>query len=389
MAEIKVKVTGDNSGFKRAMVEASASSRAFAGQARENISGVGDTLSKIAGQSGFGKFATLLGLGGIGGAVVAFGASLVSAVKGGVEQFEKLENATARAASAFGNKGIAFQLKEWAQQNAGALPPDELISAATKIRESGPNISLEKAQDVTTQLRGASAYTGESLGDLAELYAKGQSHDFTNLGRMFRSNPGLREIFKEDLPEFPDIDKASTAGQITPEIFDRVLAKENAAGGRFQQARQDQSGTLSSTVGRLQVAINKVEEAIGEGLAPALKSVTQELTHDFGSLSSQAKAFGENIGKAIDNIDKILNSPAIKLLTKEGGAERGIALNAAGKVGDLFNALADATQGRVTLPANKEGSPSGFQEMKDSLHRAVFNLEDSSKTLKDVVSPKQ
>jgi len=388
MPEIKVKISGDNSGFNRAMKDASSTSRAFAGEVKSEVAGVTDVLTKVAGGSGFGKLASLLGAGGLAGAAVSFGVALVGAVKGGVDAFEKLETAQARASAAFGSKGMAFQLKEWAKQNAGSLAPEDLVGAATAIKEGGgKQMSMEEAQTRTMQLRGAAAYTGSSLGEMADLYAKGLSHDFTNLGRMFRSNSGLREIFKEDLPEVPDLDKAATKGEITPEMFNRVLAKESAPGGAFAQARQEQGGTLSVTVAKLQVAIGQVEETIGEGLAPALKALTADLTKDLGGASAQAKIFGEAIGKGVENIEKILHSPAIEMLLKAGGAERGVAMQGLSKIGDFFNGTADIIAAKFH-DTNQDGSAKNtFKEMKDALHQSVFNLKDTTQTLKDVVNP--
>src|SRR5271166_3609908 len=92
MAEIKVRITGDNADFKKKLEESAAESRLMAAEMHEQFSKVKETVVDIAGESGLGKISQMLGAGGLAGAAVAFGSSLVEGIKSAIEETAKLQS---------------------------------------------------------------------------------------------------------------------------------------------------------------------------------------------------------------------------------------------------------------------------------------------------------
>src|SRR5208282_219419 len=94
MPEIKVRLTGDNADFKKKLEESSAESRAMAAEMKAQFGEVREKAAEIAGENGLG------GIGNIlkdltGGAVIAFGAALLSAVVDAVKEAGKMQSLVA------------------------------------------------------------------------------------------------------------------------------------------------------------------------------------------------------------------------------------------------------------------------------------------------------
>lgn len=387
MANIEVTVEGNVNPFKQAMKQASAASREFAEEAVEHVGKVGNGLKAVAGETGFGSLLKLVGAAGLGGAAIQFGINLVNGVKAAISAAGEMEKVMARASTAFG-EGAAFEIKEWAERTAGGMDPKELISAATKIKNSGDGLTPEKAITVTDQLRGAAAFTGESLEDLSDMYAKGQSHDFTNLGRLFRSQPALRTIFKQDLPEFSDIDKAATKGEITPEIFDRVLAKESAPGGRFANARFNMSQTLGAKEAKANVQAEKLQEAFGEGTMVGLKKVLDDLTTNLPVLTGQAKALGEMFGKIIANAEgasRIImgNNPNQNPVQRLDEVNDNMIKGFNDWLGGIWHNITTGTAG------SNGAAPGSNEQMAAAMGRTADHLEDVAQGAAKAFNPRE
>ena len=242
MAEIKVKLSGDNSDFKRKLAEASAESRAKAAEMIEHFEGVKESIGEIGSDSGLGRIGGLLT--GLTGGAVAFGAALLTGITKAVGEAMKLDALRVRMGTQLGSQLAGKDLDEFINSILTIGPnKEELMRSAGKLGEA--KWSPEEIKRTLPAIQKLAIGRGLPAEEIAEEIAGGS----VGITRKLEHDPMLRAIMKD----FPGQDpvKALIASAMTP-------------GGRFFNAINDALSSPSGKMASAGVAVAKTTEKAGE-----------------------------------------------------------------------------------------------------------------------------
>jgi len=246
MAEIKVRITGDNADFKKKLEESSAESRLMAAEMREQFNLVKEKVGEVAGENGLGKISHVLGdiIGGPGGAI-AFGAALLGGVVDAVKEAAKFEGIMARLGTQFGSAFMGKEMGEFIESIQTIGPNKEQLAGAAMMLGRG-GMTMEEVKLNLPRLQKLAIGTGEDIGTLAEEFAKGE----VGIPRGLQRNVDIRAAAQQ-YGERPAID---------------LLRLMTDPGGKYFNAIQDQLDTPGGKLGQLGVNFGKTTERVGAAI---------------------------------------------------------------------------------------------------------------------------
>ena len=231
--------------------------------------------------------------GTVGKLVGAFAA--IQAAKFVFFKTAELETQTKSLQVLTGSLGNAKNIIKELQQ-FGAVTPftsSELIETAKRLKAFG--FETEKIVDVTKRLGDIAGATGADLGGIAtafgQIQAKGrlQGEELLQLQERGVDLQGtLRKEYDLTAEEFQ---KALSKGQIGADAVTFALEKLTEKGGKYADGAIAQSDTLNGKLSTLVDGIDTIARALGEVLAPSLKSVF-DLAIDTVNAINQAMAAG-------------------------------------------------------------------------------------------------
>src|SRR5271165_2775375 len=132
MAEIKVRITGDNADFKKKLEESSAESRLMAAEMRAQFGEIKEAAGDIAGEAGLGKIGGMLS--NLTGGAVAFGAALLGGVLDTAKEFMKMESLITQLGTRAGSQFVGKEMAEWIGSIVSIGPnKEQLIGSAGKL----------------------------------------------------------------------------------------------------------------------------------------------------------------------------------------------------------------------------------------------------------------
>jgi len=134
MAEVKVNIGANVTGFQRGLHEAIEGLNHF----REHAKEVGSEVAKSIGGNDLSKMLGLAGAGGLTAAVAAFGVTLVEAAKKGIEAFSEFEQLTLRLKYNLNDPKLAKPILENIEKSSGAAgSTPERAAAYTTLLQAG------------------------------------------------------------------------------------------------------------------------------------------------------------------------------------------------------------------------------------------------------------
>lgn len=344
MADIHVRIKGDNADFERKLKEASEKTREFAEQVKE----VGTGIAK---EAGFGTMAQLLGAFGIGKAVEEagsmlieaakeFGEQIVDAIKDGLELAGKTEVSRLRFTQLSNHDPAMGQIiddwaKSQAKQSGGDV--DQFREATATLLQAG--IAWGQTPDMIKRLQDVSAGSGIPLTQLTEWWGRGQAEGWENVGRHLREMP----VFESELKkENPNVDLKT----VNQQTLEQMLLRMTTNQGTYAGAGAALAGT---TQGKRKTAADAFEEdleALGEELNTQLKPILGDVIDQLTLLQPAFKMFGDSVAGLAEYIYKIIGRPMLKDLQN-------------GRIPGVTETLSDLMSGRLPFARTAGGSPVG------------------------------
>jgi hypothetical protein len=351
MAKLEAEVTANIGPFEKALSQAAQKAKEFAAQTKD----VGkDIFKETAGGGAF----KMVGLGGAAAAATAFGVAVVEASKEGLQAFGKMEQQVLQLKYNLKDPSVAREVHDWIKQIAlGTDDVDKLQAAFVSLSESG--LGLEESKQMLQDLQAVALKSGSSVDELAEAFRRAKEGGLDageGASRLLKALPGLsREIEKQKTSVSETV--RSDVGRWDPaagvyehmhkaeEEADKILAMTPAdflKSGYFKTANLEQAihamaprgmvaeerQTLEGTQGALDKVIDELKESLGEGLAPAVKQITNALTENLPEIESALKEFGQAVsGEVGVLVDPQKRDRQIRDFGSELGSELGKGLN--------------------------------------------------------------
>jgi len=261
MAEIKVRITGDNADFKKKLEESSAESRLMAAEMHEQFSQVKDKVLDVAGENGLGSIAKILG--GLSTPIAAFGTAIVAAVGEGIKKTLEWQDLVVRTGTLIGSQGAGKEVAEFIEKAAsvGVGPSKDQLMLAYQSMVRG-NISPEDAKQWIPRIQNlAQAHPEIGAPEWGEMIGGGS----VGITRGLMHNEDVRKAM-------------SIYGQNDPL---RALFTLGGPGGLYGNAILDK---LNTTGGQM--------SATGRGVGEALESVGKFLTDPLDAMKARESAKG-------------------------------------------------------------------------------------------------
>jgi hypothetical protein len=347
MARLEAEVSANIGPFERALRQAGAEAREFAAKTAD----IGKDIFKEAAGS---KLTNLLGLAGAGAAATAFGSAVIETAKSSLEAFGHLEKQVLQLKYNLKDPTVAKEIHEWLEQLAqNDEEVDKLHSAFVSLSESGLN--LEKSKEVLQDLQAVALKSGESVESLAEAFRRAKAGGLDageGAAKLLKALPGLStEIEKQialqaraaetgvtpydpvratgglpvkvDKGRAAELRRMSAADFVKSGLLDTSTLERMLHRMAPRQMVAESRETLEGTAGRLGIVIDNLKESFGEGLAPAIKQLTKDLSDNLPKIEESLKAFGEALGKIVSiphviaenrgEIAKVFTSPGFNI----------------------------------------------------------------------------
>jgi len=180
---------------------------------------------------------------------------------------------------------------------------EDLSKSFIKLKAAG----IKPTKELLNIFTNTAAITTDQVGSLeavTDLYARTVSgglglEEIQRLGD--RGVPILR-ILEQELnltrSEISEFGKTAEGAQEIVEAFGRGIQKE------FGTATTDLLGNLNVSFSNLGISVRNVQDKIGQGMSPAVKALTDELTLMFEQNEALAISFGKKLGDAVKSITK-------------------------------------------------------------------------------------
>lgn len=389
MAEIDVKIKGDDSDFKRKLAESGREAQNFSGKIKESFAQVKDGAADMMKEEGLGKIINLFGPAGLAVGVAGFGAALVDAFKEGISSAINFEDKVAHLKLALGvaQGGMAEDIANWAESISGAAGSvDQTTAAFEKLKQAG--MGIEEAKNAVLDLQNAALQTDESFEGLTDAFVEMKSQGEIT-PRFFKEFPAIAAIVKNMLGPGPV--PAPGTKPLSPEAQDeslmaRVKARGGAQwmlqtvlpsispGGMQSQARITAEATELGQLKDLGVQYEAMEREIGTILLPTMKDFTAWLKAEMPVIAEDLKGFAQ----AIENVIHFLGSLAPGFAPVFGpptGPMRGYGQGA--QVGP-----------GVDLSGIWSSFLTTFQENLKPVHTSFLRLDESADKLNRALDPK-
>ena len=329
---LSAKITGDSSGFDKAIQSAEKSASSFE-KKMESISnkakGIGDKLS------GIGKALTV----GVTVPLVAAGKGMINAASDFDENMNKIS-------VAFGDN--AAEVKAWADTatESFGLSMNQALEATSLFGDMATSMGLSQgeAASMSTSLAGLA-------GDLASFKNVGIDQAMTALNGVFTGETeSLKQLgivmTETNLEEF-----AAKTGQVYSEMSqaEKVQLRYNYVMAMSQNAIGDYARTNDGTANSMrtfQASVSNLAIALGQNLLPIVTPLIQKATEmvnafasadpQFQQLVLKIAAIAAVLGPALIVIGQITSSigSVIGVVGKLGGA-----VSKLGGIGSVFTAL--------------------------------------------------
>lgn len=283
----------------------------------------------------------------------------------------------------------AKQMVEQINQFSNATPFDNfaISDAVQKLLAFG--VAGDEVLDHLQAIGDISALTGNSIGEMAELYGKANVQ-----GRLFmedinqltgRGIPIIQQLAKQFGVADSAVRDLVSSGQVTKDNLVRAFRDLTAEGGQFEdgmeQLSQTTAGKFSTMVGVLKSEAAELGQAFLPASSEFLDDITAFLQGDeirasaestadsvAGFLEQMNRGFRFTINHADDVVDAFSGVAA--------GAE--VAFSAAGQAADMFGDLWDSLADGVDAYNELEGRPWDFA---DEFAEATADVKSSDEGL--------
>jgi hypothetical protein len=317
MAEIDVKIKGDDADFKRKLEESALATKEFASFAKEQMLAFKETAADVMGESGFG----LVGKGITGGqvAIVAFGAAIAEAFKKAVEGATEFEKQSKSLGFALGiaRAGMSDDLMKWTESVSGAMGGiDEDVKTFHGL--IGVGMGVEQAKNQLIDIQNVAAKTGSSVEEVGNAIVQMRSRGEIPKG-FFRENTQIAALVKQMLgPEIPKPGEPVPSAEGADEkLMTRVTAKGGAdwflrsvfpmiaPGGMAAGIRSEVESTAAGKWADVQVQFAELAEEVGHELLPSVKDFANELKKDLPEITETLKGFAAGLEQAFEALGKV------------------------------------------------------------------------------------
>lgn len=295
---LSAKITGDSSGYQKAVDEADKSTEQF----QKNTSSLGTRLSGVLSKG------LKVAAGAIAGVSAALGAGAVAGIKynASIEQyqtsFEVMTGSAEKAAE------VVQKLKD-----LGAATPFELpdLAETTKLLMNY-GFTADEAIDRMQMLGDISQGSADKMSRIAMAYGQMSSAGKVSLEdvkQMIEAgfNP-LQEISESTGESMQSLYDRISAGTLSVDEITASMQRATSEGGKYYQSMQKQSQTISGMISTLKdnaqqligEVVQPLTESVGTQLLPAAISAIDELTNAFKTRGTQGLI--EAGGKIISDI---------------------------------------------------------------------------------------
>lgn len=292
MAEINVKIKGDDEDIKRKFRESEAAGAEFAASIKERFKELKESAADIAGETGFGGIKKVLS--GLGG--VAIGATIVEGFKkageAAIQSEKQINQLRLSLPAAF--SGMAESITKWVESVSGGMGSfEENMTVMRALLQSG--MGIDEAEGALINLQNAAAKLGISVADLgkafAEIKALGEVPE-----RFWKEFPALAPIARRlGMPEKP------SAQWMLQALLPNIMPGGLGAPGRMQT-----EATVASQLDRFGVEIENVAKELGTELLPTMKQWLAEFKEAIPQIAATAKEFGAALAELSSSLHSSL-----------------------------------------------------------------------------------
>lgn len=292
MADINVKIKGDDSDLKAKFRESSAEAQAFSKEVQKSLEAISEASKNVVSETGLGGIGKMLGTAGLAGAAVEFSSFLVKGFKDAIGAALDFGKQVSQLRSALG-VALGGQAEEWAERIrtvSGAMGDfSDNMSVFKGLVRGG--LMPEEALRTLIDLQNAAKVTGYNFGELGEKFAEIKQRP-EEMGRFFRSFPALEPIARAmGGGENPSVDF----------MFKRLLPNI-APGGLTAPIRMGAEGSVRGQFMAMQEELNKQWAELGKDLLPAVNASLREMKSHMPEITGAMKTLGEELQKDIPKV---------------------------------------------------------------------------------------
>ena len=310
MADVDVKIKGDDSDLKRKFEESAKQAKEFGDKIKEQLNQAKDVAVDFAGEQGLGQIAKQLG-GGLG--VAAFGTAIAKLFSDSVEAASKFETSVTKLGFALGpaTAGMAKDLAEWVESvSAGTGGVEENMKVFQGLVHLFPveqaKTMLIDIQNAALQMRIPVDQLGDAIIEMKNLgeVPRGFLREMPELGPIIRARLPYQAPIPGETPEQEEENigtrmKAAAGPGGVADWFLRNVLPSIAPGGMQAGVRIATQETNEAKWEAVGIQFEKMKVELGEELLPSIKQFADYLKANIPEIGADLKSFAEALEKLL------------------------------------------------------------------------------------------